>query len=507
MSRVQPPKATTDWFSEPVVQGEIKNKAVRGAAISAFSHIANQAISTLSLIVLARLLTPADFGLIAMVTAAIGIASVLQDLGLSSASIRAQTLSHAQASNLFWINAGSGLIMSALAASTASGLAVALKEPLAQTAALLMSPTFFIAGLTAQHSALMRRNMKFSSITRITFISAVIAAGVSILGASLDLGFTALIAGTIAGSMSRLVLFWVYCDWRPQRPRRGTNIGPLLKFGSHMLMFSILGFIANNIHSLIIGRMFGAAQAGLFSKALRINELLLNNLKSPIALVAPPALSRLRQHPQRFASFYYKACSASIITLMPLVFVGIVLSTETIQLLLGPQWSSTAPILQILAAGLVPKMLSVSTGWVFHSAGSSANMLRWGAIGWTSNIIATVVGANYGPTGIALALTCTAWALMLPNLAFAFNQTPLKITKLMPQLINITALSFAAGTFGAVVKTTLPEELSLFLRFTFVSVSFIGFYALGLLLSKRHRNLIAEVLSELKLTTNNPAKL
>lgn len=489
---------STDWFGDPLANGSLKNKSIHGTAINALSRLANQFVNVAGLIILARLLTPDEFGLVAMVLATLGIAEVLQDLGLSAATIRARTLTHQQASNLFWINALIGLAMSLICLAAAPWLTSLFEDPRVYPAALLMSPSFLIAGLTTQHSALMRRNMKFTAIARLALITSITTATASVLGASLDLGYAALIVGSLAGAGSKCLLYWGHCNWRPTRPRRHANIRPLLRFGTDMAIFGAFGFAAANVHSLVIGRLFGAAETGLFSRAIRIHQLLLGNLKEPLALVAPPALSRLRDRPQEFANFYYKACALSIMLIVPLMFLGTVLADEVVFILLGSQWHKATIVLQILSASMIPQIISVSTGWIFHSAGNSRLMMYWGIIGWSCTIVATVAGAQFGIPGIAIALTCAAWLLILPNLMLAFHGTSLRISTLAQHLFYIVCLGCLATLVGLTIKSQIAYEFSLLMRSILAGLGFISIYAGGLLLSTKHRALIINVVSELK---------
>lgn len=465
--------------------------------MNALSRIGNQAISLISLAVLARLLTPADFGLIAMVSAVIGIAAVLQDLGISAATIRARTLNHHQSSNLFWINVLAGLLMTGLAALAAPYIADFYGDPRIASLTLLMSAGFILSGLSAQHSALLKRNMHFSTIAKVTLASAIVTALASILGATLALNHIALALGSLAGSFATLLLNWYFCSWRPSAPKRHTNVRPLLHFGGHMTVFGIFGFLANNVHNLIIGRTFGAADAGVFGRAININNLLVGNLRQPLMLVAPPALARLRDDAQQFSSYYYTTCTLAVILAIPIAYIGGILSQETVALILGSQWEKVAPILQALSIAVVPTMVSISTGWVFQSAGNSKLMMYWGIFGWSCTIAATAWGAQFGLQQTAAAISTTAWILVIPNVMVAFSGTPLRLTALIQRL----TFSIVSGSIAAIVGYWIThnalQDQSITSRFLFSATSFMLTYLLCLSAKKENRMLVTRITHDL----------
>lgn len=490
------PRAT-DWFGLPLATGELKRRSVRGTLVSLASRVANQLVGIVSLVFLARMLTPADFGLVAMITAVIGLAGILQDMGFSAATIRAKTINHHQISNLFWINLLAGSAMTLLVTLASPIMAIFYNEPKVQIAAGVMSLSFVIGAASTQHQALLRRAMRFTDIAKIAIFSVSSGSAVSIAAAFYGLGYWALILGTIFGNVVSLILSWANCDWRPSKPKRAVGTRSLTTFGMHMVLFGVLGYLARNLHNLIIGRLWGASETGIYNRSTSIHAMLVGNVTDPMNLVAPAGMAQLSGKPDQFNAYYYRACTLVVIAALPIVFLGLALPHELILVLLGTQWGRSAELLQLLTIGVLPQTISYTTGWIYLSAGNSMQMMRWGVIGWTTIIIGTAIGAYFGLKGIALASSVSAFVLLIPSLAFAFSGTSLRISTLLVNLSKPLAAGSAAGIICFVGLNAFVSEGAL-QRLLIGGTSYIIIFLLLLLTVFGQRRLMSEIFSEIK---------
>jgi O-antigen/teichoic acid export membrane protein len=322
--------------------------------------------------------------------------------------------------------------------------------------------TLVLGGLGAQHQALLQRGMRFGVLAWISAATALAAAAVSLLLAWRGAGYWALVAGTVAGSLAGTALSWIACGWRPGLPRRRVGTGPAIRFGLHMLGFGVLGFLARNLHNLLIGRAWGAAAAGLYSRAYGIGTQMNHAVLQPLGLVAPPAMAGME--PGRYRRYYETACTITVMATMPILFACLVLPGELVRVLLGSQWDEAATPLRLLAPGFLPQALMFTTGWVYLSAGNSQAMMRWGLLGWSGMIAATVVGVPYGLGGVALASTLASYILVWPCLLLAFRDTPLTARGVIaavrnPVLAGLLAAGVAAGVLAMVPAQSALDRL------------------------------------------------
>ena len=250
--------------------------------------------------VLARLLTPRDFGLFAMVTAVIGYLRVFKDAGLSTATVQREDITQAQVSNLFWINVGlSGAITLLLAASSPL-VARFYHEPRLIGVTLTLSATFLLNGLAVQHAALLRRQMRFKALTVIqissTSIGVVLAIGMALLGYK----YWALVVSNLVMVLTMTLFTWLAMPWRPCAPSRQSGTRPLISFGANMASGGFIYSLATGMDGMLIGRYCGAASLGLYSRAAALLRRPAEQFLSPIGSVFLPMLSRVQNQPERY---------------------------------------------------------------------------------------------------------------------------------------------------------------------------------------------------------------
>ncbi len=494
-SRTQ--NADHDWFDDSLEQSQLKKRSVRGVLASLGGQFGHQGIKLASLIVLSRILTPDDFGLVAMITAIAGIGLVFQELGLSAATVRARNITPHQVSNLFWINLAAGTGVTLLVWMLADRIGYFYHRPDIAPAAMVMAISFIFGGATTQHLALLRRKMFFPTLAKISVLSALITALASLAGALADLGYWALIIGSLCGTMTSLAMAWSACNWRPTLPRRGAGTRPMAQFGLHLAVFSLLGFFGMNLHNLLIGRMWGASVAGLYSRSNAVRDLFVQTAEASFRYVVPSGLSRLAEQSTRYSDYYYKATTLLVMAFIPAVFVCLCLPSELIHVALGPQWEASAEILRLLSIGMLPQIISSTTGWVYLSAGDSARMMRWGLIGWSAIILATLVGAQFGIKGIAISASTVSLLLVVPALGYAFHGTPLKIFKVVqwiwrPAMAGITA---ALITLWTLAPIDIESQLA---RLICYSTLFVSLYALLLCTLFGQKNLIRDMYQQIR---------
>src|SRR5438876_3175653 len=210
---------------------DLKGRTISGAFITTAAQGAQFVLGLGSIMVLARLLTPKDFGLFAMVTTVMGYLRVFKDAGLSTATVQREGITHAQVSNLFWINvAVSGAITLILAAG-APVIAWFYREPRLVPITLVLSSTFFLGGLTVQHNALLNRQMRFKAIAFIQVGSLLIGLAVGIAMALLGYNYWALVFSNLITVAATVPLTWFAIPWRPEPPSRQSGIRSLIGFG------------------------------------------------------------------------------------------------------------------------------------------------------------------------------------------------------------------------------------------------------------------------------------
>jgi O-antigen/teichoic acid export membrane protein len=412
------------------LHADLKGRSVRGGLLTLTSQGAQFLISTVSTVVLARLLTPADFGLVAMVTAIIGLGQAFADLGLSEATIQCQEISHKQVSTLFWINVAIGLVLTSITAGLAPVLAWFYHEPRLRDITLLVSLTFLIGGLRVQHDALLRRQMRFSLLAVRDITSYALAVPVGIILALRGGGYWALVALPLTINLTQMVLSWVMARWLPGLPRRDANVGSLIAFGGKVAASYVIYSVTRSADSVLIGWYWGAGPLGLYSRAYNLVMLPVRQLGIPARSVALPGLSRIQGDPERFARYYLRA--ANLITWISAPILGFlfVAADPVIVLMLGVKWREAVPVFQMLAVVALVQPLIDSTNWLLLSRGQSARLLKMTLIALPVIVVSYIIGLPFGIKGVALSGSVVLVALSSWILKFAFRGTHLTLRRL-----------------------------------------------------------------------------
>ncbi len=424
---------------------DLKKRSLRGGAVTLTTQAMSFVIQLGSTMVLARILTPDDYGMMAMVVAITGLAGILINLGLSTATIQRAEINHAQVSTLFWINAGIGAALMLLVSGLSPVIAWFYKTPELKWVAMALSCNFLINGMAVQHQALLNRQMRFVAIAVIQIGSMLAGISVAIMMALKGFGYWALVSNSITISVCTVMGAWLASGWRPGLPRRDAGVGSMVKFGSDIVGFNIINYFARNLDNILIGRYHGSSALGLYSKAYQLLMMPITNLRDPMNKVALPALSRLQDDPTQYRNYYIKFLSLLSFLSMPLVVCLFVLSDNIISFFLGSQWMGASVIFKVLALAAFIQPVSGTRGLVLLSCGKSRRYLKLGILGATIVILSFIVGVRWGALGVATAYSVQTYLFLLPFMYLGFYKTPVTLKDFFIGLHKPFIASFLMG--------------------------------------------------------------
>ncbi|NMG46087.1 oligosaccharide flippase family protein [Aromatoleum toluvorans] len=377
--------------------------AARGALLTMSGQACKLLLQFGGIVVLARLLAPGDYGLLAMVTAIVGIGEVLRDFGLSSASVQARSVSAAQRSNLFWINSAIGLLLALAVFAAAPAIAAFYGQPALQPIAQALAPTFLLNGLATQFRAQLNRDLRFGRLAaaEVGGQACGLVAGITL--ALRGHGYWALVAQQLGQAAATLLLLAVTSGWRPGLPSRGAGMGGFLRYGGNLMSTQLVVYLSRNIDTLLIGQRFGADLLGLYNRASQLLMLPLNQINAPATSIALPVLSRLHDDAGRYGRFLLHGQAVMLhVTVAIFAFAG-AQAEPLIVLVLGPQWAPAVPIFRILAVGGAFQVAAQASYWVFLSKGLTGSNLRFTLVSRVLLIAGIVFGARWGTLGVATA--------------------------------------------------------------------------------------------------------
>jgi PST family polysaccharide transporter len=380
-----------------------------------------------STMVLARVLTPEDYGINAMAVAINGFASVFSDLGLSNATVQQPEINHEQVSNLFWINVFIGFFLTIIIAASSPLAAWFYNTPALLEVMLSLSIIFTISGFSVQHSALLKRQMRFYSIAKIRVTSLLLGIIVAILASYFGLGYWALVLNTLTNVTANTLGFWYACKWVPTAPQRSIKVSSMVKFGADLVGFDVVNYFARNLDNILIGKFWGASVLGLYSKAYQLLMMPITNLRGPANSVAIPALSRLQNDPEMFKNYYLKYVSLLAFISMPLVAFMFICTEQLISILLGNQWIEASKLFKILAIAAFIQPVSSTFGVVLVSKGKSRLYLKIGVFNSFICCLSFIAGLPWGAEGIAIGYIFANYLTIIPILHYSFKDTSINI--------------------------------------------------------------------------------
>ncbi|MFN3231036.1 MAG: lipopolysaccharide biosynthesis protein [Alphaproteobacteria bacterium] len=392
----------------------LKRQSGRGAAYTILAQGTNIVIHFGWTIIMARLLTPADFGIVAMAAPILAFAGLVASMGLGQAIMQRQHLTHAELSNLYWaslsIYCAVGLII--IAASPA--IADFYNAPEVAAVVMTYGGLTIMNGLGAVHGSTLLRQLKFGWTAGIRLSARIVGVGVGLFVAWKWQTYWALVALPIASSFCGLILTWSVSGWRPSWYRRNVPIGSLLGFGSNVATARIMNFFAENTDTVMIGRLWGDVALGFYSRAFKLMVTPTTLTTKPLAPVALTILSRLAPTPQRYRRSYLSLHRLVLLGLAPIILALVTLADIAVPLLLGPGWEEVVPIFQALGILAIMRTILVVLNWLFLAEGRAREFRQWGLIRAGVITVTVVIAAPFGPLAIALAFAGMMTFILTP---------------------------------------------------------------------------------------------
>ena len=376
-------------------------RAAGGAAVTMAGQGMRMLVQFGGIILLARLLTPHDYGLMAMVTAIVGVAEILRDFGLSSAAVQAKQVSREQRDNLFWINSGIGLVLAGAVFLGAHAIAEFYREPALVAISQALAVSFLLNGMTTQYRAHLSRGLRFGQLALSDVGGQVAGLVAAVVAALAGAGFWALVLQQVVQAAVGLVIVVLCARWLPGRYRRAAPMREFLGFGWNLMLAQLLGYASRNVGQVLIGARVGAEALGLYNRAFQLLMMPLNQINAPATTVALPVLSQLQDERERFAAFLLRGQTVMVHLIVALFAYACAQALPLMVLVLGEQWRPAVRLFQWLAVGGIFQSAAYAAYWVFLAKGLMRAQLWYSVVGRLLLIACIFAGARWGAEGVA----------------------------------------------------------------------------------------------------------
>ncbi|WP_413319363.1 lipopolysaccharide biosynthesis protein [Agrococcus sp. 1P02AA] len=427
------------------MSSSLAQDAARGAFFTLAAQGARVLLQLLSVVVLARLLTPHDYGLLAIVLVVVGLGEIFRDFGLTSASIQAPVLEREQRDNLFWINAaiGATLALAMLLAAAPLGALTGLPELVGM--AQWLSLTFLLNGLATQHRANLMRELRLRALALADVAASALALAAAITAALLGAGFWALVIQQLTTGLVSLVIVLIAGRWAPRRYSRAHSVRSMVRFGGNLVAANLIQYAARQIDTVVVGLRFGTASLGLYNRSFQLIMTPLNQVRSPLQSVALPVLARVQQDQPRFETYVTAAQLAlGYLIGIPIAIVA-GLAEPVVAIMLGGAWLEAAPILRMFAIAGMLTTISFVGYWVYLARGLGTALLRYTLVTAAIKIVCILIGSMFGVVGVAVAFAihpAIAWPI---SLAWLSRVTPMPTRRLYAGAARILGVTITSG--------------------------------------------------------------
>lgn len=448
------------------------------------------------MVILARLLTPEDFGLVGMVMAFTGLVALIKDAGLSDAAIQSVSINQDQMSTLFWINVALGCGLALVCATSGHLIADFYGEPRLVAITLALATTFVFMGLTTQHRAVLLRHLRIQALAVIEILALVASLVASIALAAVGFGYWALVAGAVILPAFSAAAVWLISGWVPGKPHRNCGIGELVRYGGTVTLNVVVVYVAYNAEKVLLGRYWGAEALGIYGRAYQLVNMPTESLKSAIGLAAFPALSRVQGQPDRFRSLFIRLYSAFLGISFPITAACALFAEDIVLVFLGPKWHDVTGVFRLLSPTILAFALVNPFGWLLFASGRVARSLKIALLIAPVTLLAFALGVGYGPQGIAVGFSTAMLVLVAPIILWAKHDTNITNRDIVWAVAHPTGAAF----IGAALAILLWPWISLvhlpLLRLTVACSVVFGGHFIALLVVFRQWPVYARMLQQ-----------
>lgn len=477
----------------------LKNRTYSAARWTTLATVTRAVLQLIQVAVLSRFLSPAEYGLMAMVTVVMSYAALFSDMGLSTAFVQRQQISHEERSSLYWLSVAVGALLMLLVMSISSLAALFFKEPQLEPLMMLVATNFLVIALGQQLRMDAEKSLNFRPVALIEIFAGVIGFAVAVLTAWLGWGVYALVVAAMTSVWLTMLLSWLVLakGWRPAWRLRLGEVRWYVQFGGAMVLNNVINHINATIDLVLGGRMLGASQLGLYSVPRNLILQVQGMINPIVTRIGFPLIASIQDDKERVKEIYLRTMNMSASVNAPIyVFIG-VFAPEIVSLVLGPNWTDSITLIRLLAV------------WgLFRSFGNPVGSLLFGlghvklSVKWNTSLLVIVppvvwFGAKWGAIGMAWSMGLLMAVLFVPCWAILIRPTcGLGFWRYSQQVFVPTFCAILAGMFAWVVASTFHLD---WLRLLFGLISGLWLYIfLSWILNKEFLNSLRKMFFAIK---------
>ncbi|MBL7774417.1 MAG: lipopolysaccharide biosynthesis protein [Saprospiraceae bacterium] len=444
-------------------------------------------------IILARLLLPEDFGLVAMVMVFFELSSVFVESGFSTALIREKTISELDKSTTFIFSLIAALVVYAILFAGAPAVSVFFKQPLLTDILRIMGLSLIIGAFSTVQNSVLIQEINFKALTQIRFVAIVVSGGAAVWLAYQGWGVWALVVRFVLNDLMNTLLLGFIARWVPSGRFSRASFRKLFGFGSKILAAAILDKFYTQVHKLLIGKFFSAAYLGFYTQAGNFSNMVINTLFRTVNTVTYPVLAKLQDDPEQLKAGYRKILKLTSFVIVPVLIVLAVLAEPVLLLLVGEKWLPAAPMLQWLCiSGLTYHFSTVNLNMLLVLGRSDLSLLLE-VVKKVNITIAILIGLQFGIYGLIIGEVVSSYINLTVN---AYYSNKLLRYSLGQQVRDILpTLLFSLAVAGVVfLMKNLPAMSGMLYLAVAAVVSSLGYLFLHFIARTEEMDLLRRMI-------------
>ncbi len=432
-------------------QKSLKQKAASGMVWTALQKYSKMVIQFISGIILARLLTPFDYGCIGMLSIFMVLAEAFIDGGFGSALIQKKHPTQEDYSTIFWWNVGMSFLMYAILFLCAPAISKFYNIPLLCDVLRVQGLVLFIYALNVIQRNQLKKKLNFKLLSIVSVSTSIIALTVTIIMAYKGCGVWALVTQNLIVAAIPSLVFWFYVKWRPKWTFSWPSFKELFSFGFYMFLTHLVNRFTQQIQGLLIGKFYNASTMGYYSKAHSTEKLASNSISQVMTQVTYPLYAEVQDNKMAMQNMIKRLTMTISYITFPLMFVLLLCAKPIFVLLYSDRWLQSIPYFQVLCiSGLAYCLQSVNLQTI-SAIGKSKTMFLWTFIKQCVIIIIIVGGlALYGMKGLLAGHVIGTWFVLFVNIGLVSKHIGYKWYKQIQDLLPVGIASVVAAlvSFG-----------------------------------------------------------
>ena len=455
---------------------DVSRRSARGGMVQLGAQGVQLLLMVASGAVLARLITPADFGVIGMAATLTSLATVLRDFGMPMATVQRSGLEERDVTALFWLGLRLNLALAVGLMIAGPAVAAFYSEPRVTEVVVFVALAGLVAGAGAQHEALLIRQMRFLTLRTIDlgalFVGMIAGIALALSGA----GYRALMLQTLVIATLRTLALWRTCRWRTGRRAAPSSdrLASLASFGWYHTGARLLRHLSQNVDQIVVGYLFGARQLGFYDSAYRWSIATSQQIFTPLQNVAVAGLSRLQHDPIAFRVAAQRGLLPVFSAIIPALALLALEARPVVLLLLGAQWEPSVPLFRMLCLAAIGSALAKVVNWIYLAEGRTRQQMQWGFVTLPVFVVAVIAGSTRGPLGVATGFAVANWLLAVPEVIYCLRRSHLRVRD-YATAAGRPLVAAAVAALALVATTGLPHDAGVG-RFVLTSLGFLVIY-------------------------------